>query len=165
MKKLVFLVVCVALVSLVSADFEKVREAHLNAMKYYGLTTQRDGKLFYAPVGGKMASMYIGDKVSTGYVEKEGKKIYWEVTPVEGGFKICIKVNIFGKTFEKCFVVKVAKDNVSIKAVGGDDRYDWMCLLQCVGPKVFECISCGLDWKCWGTCAGPGVVNCVMGCF
>ena len=172
MKKLAILfAVCmmVAMVANAEGNLDKLKAAHLNAMKYYGRAeamNERDSKVFFMSTSKGMASVFLGENLSTGYMESGDRKIYWEITPIPGGFKIVIFINILGKTYEIPIIIKLADGELSVKVEESAQRYDWMCLLKCVGTSVLaKCLHCKLDWKCWATCAGPDVVQCVMGCF
>lgn len=167
MKKLALFVAILMVSGFVFADvnFDALRAAHLNAMKYYGRADVAEGQMVFVAVGKEMASVYFGEELSTGYVEQKEKKFYWEITPIEGGVKIYIKVNILGQVYEKTFIIKFADKEIAIKGQGTEDRYDWMCIIKCVGNSAFKCIDCMTDWKCWAKCAGADVVGCVMGCF
>lgn len=168
MKKLALLTIALLLVVTISAEnLEALKDAHMNAMKYNGQAArlqERSGEMYFATVGTTMASMFADEDIITGYLEKSEKKIYWEVTPIEGGVKITITVNVLGQTFTKSIIIKLEGKALTV-VDESEDRYDWMCLVKCVGGKVFECLDCLTDWKCWGNCAGADAVNCVMGCF
>lgn len=168
MKKLALFVACLMVANFLFAEvnLDELKAKHLDAMKNAGRAdVMRDGQMFFVAVGQSMGSMYMGEDLSTGYTERGDRKIYWEVTPVEGGIKITIKIEILGKVYEKSFIIKLADKEVAIKGEGTQDRYDWMCIVKCVGSAAFKCIDCMTDWKCWAKCAGPDVVSCVMGCF
>jgi len=144
-------------------NFDALKAAHMNAMKYYG-RGDAEGQMVFVAMGKEMASVFYGNDLSTGYVEQGDKKFYWEITPIEGGVKVYIKVNILGKIYEKTFVILFNGKEAVIKGEG-DERYDWMCILKCAGSAAFKCLDCMTDWKCWAKCAGADVVSCVMGCF
>jgi hypothetical protein len=147
-------------------NLDELKAKHLDAMKNYGRSdVMNDGKMFFVAMGQTMGSVFMGNELSTGYVENGDKKFYWEITPVEGGIKITIKIEILGKVYEKSFIIKLADREVAIQGEGTQDRYDWLCIVKCVGSAAFKCISCMKDWQCWAKCAGPDIVSCVMGCF
>jgi len=162
MRTALILTLCI----LVSFAFaENLQKKHEAAMKFNGVAVQRDGQFLMLNAGQGDVSVYLGSEMGTGYMERGDKKIYYEITPIEGGVKIYIKINILGKIFEKTIIIKFDNTQATVAVEGSNDRYDWMCLLKCAGSAAFKCISCGTDWKCWATCAGPDVVSCVMGCF
>ncbi len=162
MRKALVIILCVLLTVAFAQNIAELQKKHAAAMKANGMIVERDGQYMVSTTG---ASIYLGTEMGTGYMESGDKKIYWEVIPIEGGVKIVIKINIFGKIYEKTIIIKFDNTQASIALEGSNDRYDWMCILKCAGSAAFSCISCGTDWKCWATCAGPQVVQCVMGCF
>ena len=172
MKKLVLVIIALLFVATLSAEvnLEALQAAHMNAMKYNGradVLQQRDAAVtYFTVVKTDMASVYECEDIVTGYTVIEGKKIYWEITPIEGGFKITIKINIFGKTFEKSFIIKLEDNIASVQFPEMDERIDvdWKCLAKC-GGNALQCIDCLKDWKCWAKCAGPGLISCIMDCF
>jgi len=103
MKRLVLFVAILMVSGFVFADvnFDALKAAHINAMKYYGRADVAEGQMVFVAIGKEMASVYFGNELSTGYVEKNDQKFYWEITPIEGGVKVYIKVNILGKIYEK----------------------------------------------------------------
>jgi len=149
-------------------NLDKLQAAHKNAMKFNGradVLTQRDAKMVFVQSGKDVASLCIASEVVTGYMESDtNKKFYWEVTPIEGGIKITIKVNILGKTYEKTIIVKFDGKELAVSA-DSTERVDYWCIVKCAGTSALECISCGTNWVCWATCAGPSVVSCIKGCF
>ncbi|HPY75880.1 MAG TPA: hypothetical protein PLB63_10805 [Planctomycetota bacterium] len=169
MKKLVLVIIALLFVATLSAEvnLEALQAAHMNAMKYNGradVLQQKDSKMFFTLIETEMASIFQTEELVTGYTVIEGKKIYWEVTPVEGGLKITIKINILGKTFEKSFIIKISKNNFNVELAGDGERVDPKCLLNCAA-NALSCISCGTNWPCWAICAGISVVPCVKKCF
>lgn len=172
MKKLALFVACLMISGFVFADvnFDALKASHINAMKYYGRSANvENGQMVFMVVGDQMASVYFGEDLSTGYVEKDEKKFYWEVTPIEGGVKIYIKVNILGKVYEKTIIIKFGDKQFSVLADGStDDRVDWTCLLNCATGSAAPCLSCIINKDCWISCImknAPGLIGCVMGCF
>ena len=170
MKKFAILLVCFMFVGMIMADeLDKLQEAHKNAMKFHGradLMTRGAGKMvFMSTAKGKMVSAYLDKELCTFYAEDQDKKFYVEWKLIPGGIEITFHVNILGHEIVKTVTILFNNDSLVIKGSAGDEKYDWWCLVKCVGGKIFECISCGTDWKCWGTCAGADVVSCVMGCF
>lgn len=170
MKKLALLLVLMMVSTVIFADgvYEKIQVNHKNAMKFYGradLLAQRDGQMMLVHTGKGVASVFVGSEMSTGYMEEGNKKVYWEVTPIEGGFKIYIKINILGKIFEKTIIIKTAEKDFSVKLETADDRVDTWCIVKCAGSAALKCLYCATNWTCWATCAGPDVVSCIMGCF
>lgn len=169
MKKLALLMVLVMVCSVVFADnFEKLQAAHKNAMKFYGraeLLSQRDAKMVVVQTNKETASLFIAEELVTGYMETEAnKKFYWEVTPIEGGVKIYIKVNILGKVYEKTIIIKFGDKEIAVSA-NSNDRADVWCIIKCAGSSALSCLSCGTNWVCWATCAGPSVISCIKDCF
>lgn len=169
MKKLALLMVLVMVSTVVFAgDFDKIQTNHKNAMKFYGkadLLAQRDAKMMFVNTGSNVASVFVGTDMSTGYMENADKKIYWEVTPIEGGIKITIKINVFGKIIEKVIIIKYGEKDLGVKVEASDDRVDPICIIKCAGSAALKCLPCATNWVCWATCAGPDVVSCIMGCF
>ncbi|NUM35494.1 MAG: hypothetical protein HUU50_13180 [Candidatus Brocadiae bacterium] len=170
MKKLALLMVLVMVCTVVFADnFEKLQAAHKNAMKFYGraeLLTQRDAKMVVVQSNKDVASLFIASELVTGYMETDNnKKFYWEVTPIEGGVKIYIKVNVLGKVFEKTIIIKFGEKDLAVSADSTDERVDTWCIVKCAGSSALSCLYCGTNWVCWATCAGPGVISCIKGCF
>ncbi|MBP7020734.1 MAG: hypothetical protein KBC30_02780 [Planctomycetes bacterium] len=169
MKKLVLVIIALLFVATLSAEvnLEALQAAHMNAMKYNGradVLQQKDSKMFFTLIETEMASIFQTEELVTGYTVIEGKKIYWEVTPVEGGFKITIKINILGKTFEKSFIIKISKNNFNVELAGDGERVDAGCLLKCAA-NALSCLRCGTNLGCWAICAGPKIITCVTGCF
>lgn len=168
MKKLALLTIALLLVVTISAEnLEALKDAHMNAMKYNGQAyrlQEKSGEMYFTTVGTAMASIFSDEDIVIGYTEKAEKKIYWEVTPVEGGIKITVTVNILGQTFTKSIIIKLEGQSFAVINASEDRGFDWKCLVRC-GGNALQCIDCGTDWKCWAKCAGPDLVNCVMDCF
>lgn len=167
MKKLALLMVLVMVCTVVFADnFEKLQNAHKNAMKFYGkaeLLNQRDAKMVFTQVGQNTASLFITNDIVTGYMESvDNKKVYWEVTPIEGGVKIYIKINILGKVFEKTVIIKFGEKEIAVSTDSSERNW---CVVKCAGTVALKCLYCLTNWVCWATCAGPGVVDCIKDCF
>ena len=108
MKKVVLVIIALLFVATLSAEvnLEALKADHLNAMKYNGradILQQKDSTMFFMLIETDMASIFQTEELVTGYTVMEGKKVYWEVTPVEGGIKITVKINILGKILERSF--------------------------------------------------------------
>ncbi|HON43822.1 MAG TPA: hypothetical protein P5543_06655 [Planctomycetota bacterium] len=171
MKKVVLVIIALLFVATLSAEvnLEALKADHLNAMKYNGradVLQQKNSIMYYTHIETEMASIFQTEELVTGYTVMEGKKVYWEVTPVEGGIKITIKINILGKIFERSFIIKTSKNNVNIELTEDDNRgWDYECLRICA-VKALKCLHCLQDWwGCWAKCVGPIVVPCVMKCY
>ncbi|HRU51852.1 MAG TPA: hypothetical protein P5543_06660 [Planctomycetota bacterium] len=170
MKKVVLVIIALLFVATLSAEvnLEALKAAHLNAMKYNGradILQQKDSTMFFMLIETDMASIFQTEGLVIGYTVMEGKKIYWEVTPVEGGIKITVKINILGKILERSFIIKISKNNINIEFLADNDRVDiGDCFRMCSVPAL-KCFPCGIDRKCWAECLGPKVISCLKKCL
>jgi hypothetical protein len=168
MKKLaiLFLVSVVVLVcsNAQNVDFDKLKAAHIAAMKYHGhapLLAQRDQKMVFLSFGKEYASAFYGKDIATAYLEKGDVKLYWYVEKIEGGVMLTIKLVIKGMEFKRSFKITMAKGEYRVADLNWDEpsrlSIDWKCVMN----TAFECISCGTDFSCWLSCAGPKILQCV----
>ncbi|MBP7020731.1 MAG: hypothetical protein KBC30_02765 [Planctomycetes bacterium] len=171
MKKVVLVIIALLFVATLSAEvnLEALKADHLNAMKYNGradILQQKDSTMFFMLIETDMASIFQTEELVTGYTVMEGKKVYWEVTPVEGGIKITVKINILGKILERSFIIKISKNNINIEFLADNERVNIPedCIRMCSVP-VLKCLPCGIDRKCWAECLGPKVILCLKQCF
>jgi hypothetical protein len=85
MKKLVILaVLAMIFASFTAADvnFEKLKAAHIVAMKYHGhatLAVERDASMIFMSMDKGVASVCYGKEMASAYMEKGNSKFYWTV--------------------------------------------------------------------------------------
>jgi len=167
MKKLAILaVLAVIFASFAAADvnFEKLKAAHMVAMKYHGhatLAAERDASMIFMSIDKGIASVCYGKEMASAYMEKGNSKFYWTVEKTQSGVLISSKVNVNGVKYSRTVEVSINEGEVSIRQrtdldEGARVSCDWGCLAK----KFFGCISCFKDWKCWLSCAGPGIWEC-----
>ncbi len=163
MKNLILLV-CLICASVVFAEInvENLTKAHQAAQQKFGVVAERDGQYLVSTINGKICSIYGDANLGTGYMEDGDRKIYWEIIPIPGGVKIIIKIELFGKLFEKEIIIKFGEKDVSVSSES-TRGCDWGCIAGCAGGAL-GCISCGTNWICWVGCAGASVLPCAMKC-
>lgn len=169
MKKVaVMMVLVMAVVCFLSADdnvnFDKIRAAHIVAMKYYGhapLTAEKNAKMAFMAIDKGIASVCYGNEMASAYMELKDVKYYWSVEKTKDGILISSKANNKGVKYSRTVEITISNAEVAIKQrpdldEGSRVSCDWGCLAK----KFLGCISCLTDWKCWLTCAGPGIWEC-----
>lgn len=167
MKKLVLFVILAMVVSFAIAEdtnFDKLKAAHMNAMKYYGhsnILAEKEHQMVFMNIDNGIASVCYGKEMATAYMEKDEVKYYWHVESVKNGVILSSKANVKGVKYSRSIEVLISNSEVTIRQrpdmdEGSRISCDWGCL----AGKCFKCITCMTDWKCWITCAGPGIWEC-----
>ena len=167
MKKLtMLLVVCLVfgLIANAESNLEKMKAAHVVAMKYYGhapLLAERDSNMMFLSMDKGIASVCYGKEMATAYMEKGNVKYYWYVQKTKEGVLLSSKANVNGVKYSRSVEVVISEAEVSIRQRADlDEGSRLSCNWGCLASKFFGCISCGTNWQCWLTCAGPGIFEC-----
>ena len=167
MKKLaVFLAVSLMLATFVTADvdIDKLKAAHIAAMKYHGqgdLLLQKDNKMIYLACGKDVASGFYSPNMATGYVENDKAKMYWTIERKLNYIIVVVFLKINGADYQRSFQLSEKEGELVLKDLnwksGTRIDVDWDCIkkkfpscaLTCLGNWVM-CLACigEAAWKC-----------------
>lgn len=143
---------------------EKIRAAHIIAMKYYGHATlleEKNIQMAFSPMAKGLASFCYGKELATAYLEAGDVKYYWYVEKTQKGILLSHKANRNGVKYSRTVEVTISDAEISIRQRQDLDEGERIsCDWGCIGGKFFKCIHCAIDWKCWLTCAGPAIWEC-----
>jgi hypothetical protein len=175
MKKVIFILVCMVLVSMTYANtsdtLAALTDSHKKAITNFG---QRfDGEFSYAVVGTRLVSVVKSDEQASLYTEAGSLKIYTLVTitpgenPNEVNFNFENKLTVNNSTFDLkyTYIFDFGTTPGYRTKVTTNLRWDltkcWDCI-KCAAGSINELYTayktCGTNWSCWVS-QFPALIN------